>query len=263
MKILVKALTVFIFAFSTLIAKSEDIFTRPEPQRLVNDFAGLLSAQENQQLENKLVMVDDSTSTQIAVVIVKDLQGYDANQLATEIGHKWDVGQKGRNNGIVILIKPKIGNERGYAAIQVGYGLEAKITDALSRRIVELEMIPNFKENNYYAGINAAVNAIVLASKGEYKAIPKKPRNNSSKFFFFVILAVIFIAIISSVNNKNKHDSIGRTGSSLPFWLLMTTMMGSSNRSSGGGYGDFSSGSGGFGGFGGGDFGGGGASGSW
>ena len=263
MKNIAKAFTVCILVFSSLIANAEDIFTRPEPQRLVNDFVGLLSSAENQQLENKLVMVDDSTSTQITVVIVKDLLGYEPNQLAFEIGRKWGVGQKGRNNGVVILVKPKIGREKGYASIQAGYGLEGTITDALSKRIVEIEMIPNFKENNYYAGIDAAINAVVLASKGEYKAIPKKAKNNSSKFFFFVILAVIFIAIISSISNKNKHDSMGSAGSSLPFWLLFTTMLGSSNRSGGGDYGDFSSGSGGFGGFSGGDFGGGGASGSW
>lgn len=233
---------------------------KPEPARLVNDFAGYFSPAEVDALERKLVAIDDTTSTQIAVVVIADLNGYDPNMMAYEIGESWGVGQKGKNNGVVILLKPKKGNERGRVAIQAGYGLEEVITDALSKRIIELEMIPSLQQNRPYEAVDKAVNAIVLASKGMYKAAPKKEAKKKSAGVAFLIMIIIVI-IISIFNRKNKsnHKTIG--GSDIPFWLLMGGL--GSGRSSGGGWGNFSSGGGSFGGFGGGSFGGGGASGSW
>ena len=257
-----KILISLLLVISGFTVTAQNIFVRPEPARLVNDFAGILNATQVNELENALVAFNDSTSTQIAVVIVKDLMGYDANQLALEIGRKWGVGQKGRNNGVVILIKPKVGNSRGAAAIQAGYGMEAKITDALSKRIIELEAIPQFKENNYYGGIIASVKAVMLASKGEYKAIPKS-KNKKGNAMTLVFIVIVFIVIVSAISRKKQtNKTMSSSGSNIPFWLLMGGILGSSGRS-GGGWSDFSSGSNEFGGFGGGDFGGGGASGSW
>jgi uncharacterized protein len=249
--------------FLTAMAIAQGIPQQPNPPRLVNDFAGLLNPSEAQSLESKLVAFDDSTSTQIAVVIVSDLKGYDSKQFAYDIAHTWKIGQKGKNNGIIILIKPKTQDSRGEVAIQTGYGMEHLITDALSKRIIELEMIPFFKQDNYYAGIDAAVNAVMLASKGQYKGIPKNRNNAGGKFGF--ILIIFLIIIIVSFLGKRKTDANQHTiGSNLPWWLLMGGIMSSSGR--GNDWGNFSGGSGGgdsFGGFGGGDFGGGGASGSW
>jgi uncharacterized protein len=244
---------------------SQDIPSRPEPPRLVNDFAGLLNSNEIASLESKIVAFDDTTSTQIAVVIVKDLNGMDPDMMAYEIGQKWGVGQKGKNNGIVILVKPKAGNSRGNVAISVGYGLEAVVPDAIAKRIIENEIIPRFKEQQYYEGIDAAVSAIIKASKGEYKAVPKKIKKKGSGTFGLIIFGLLILFIISSIKKgNNNHHTMGGSGSSLPFWLLMGGMMGSSHKSGGGSdWGSFSSGSGSFGGFGGGGFGGGGASGSW
>ena len=90
---------------------------KPAPPRLVNDFAGLLTSEQFDDLEQKLVAFNDSTSTQIAVVILKSLDGYDIDDLAQRIGQEWKVGQKGYDNGAVFLIKPKTGNEKGEAAI--------------------------------------------------------------------------------------------------------------------------------------------------
>jgi uncharacterized protein len=259
-----KIITALLFAIFSLTVSAQDIFVRPEPARLVNDFAGLLSTEQVSALENALVAFDDSTSTQIAVVTVKDLMGYEANQLAYEIGQKWGVGQKSRNNGVVILVKPKIGNSKGQVSIQAGYGLEAKITDALSKRIIELEMIPQFKQNNVYGGIVAGVNAVALASKGEYKAIPKNKNKQKGNAFVLIFIVIIFIVIISAVSRKKQaNQTMSSSGSNIPFWILMGTLLGSSNHSRGSGWSDFSSGSNQFGGFGGGSFGGGGASGSW
>ena len=95
--------------------KAQEIPIRPDPPKLVNDFTGILSADEVQQLESKLVAFNDSTSTQITVILVKSLQGYDKADFAYRIGQQWGVGQKGKNNGAVILVKPKTSGEKGEA----------------------------------------------------------------------------------------------------------------------------------------------------
>ena len=175
--------------------------------------------------------------------------------------------QKGKRNGLVILVKPKSMGSLGHAAIAVGYGLEDTVTDALCKRIVENEMIPRFKQKDFYGGINAAINVLIDVTKGKYTAdqYSKRKDHKSSKFAGFLVFCfiILIILMIFGKRNSDQNDSIGRSGSSIPFWLLMGGLLGSSGRSSGSGWGDFSSGGGSFGGFGGGDFGGGGASGSW
>jgi uncharacterized protein len=236
---------------------------KPNPQRLVNDFAGMLSADEVAGLEQKLVAFNDSTSTQITIVTLTSLDGYDIDDLAQRIGKEWGVGQKAYDNGIVMLIKPRIGNEKGHAAISTGYGMEAIIPDAIARRIVDNEMIPFFKQNQNYAGIDAGVNTVMDLVSGKFKAADYGKKKGKPLGLIIPIVVIIIIASLFGRNNNNKHHNIGRN-SGLPFWLLMG-MLGSSGRSSGGDWGGFSGGGGGggFGGFGGGGFGGGGASGSW
>jgi uncharacterized protein len=235
---------------------------KPEPQRLVNDFAGLLNTNEVASLEQKLVAFNDSTSTQIVVVIVADLQGYDKAQFAYELGEKWGIGQKGKNNGIVVLIKPKTFDSKGQAFIAPGYGLEGAVPDAIAKRIVESEMIPHFKQNNYYGGIDAAVNTLISLTKGEYTADQylKKKNKNSPVVIIFIIIFIFFIIGVFGSKGKRGKQNLG--SSDIPLWMLLGGAMGSSSRS-GDSWGGFSSGSGGFGGFGGGSFGGGGAGGSW
>jgi uncharacterized protein len=251
---------------NVVLISSQDIPARPNPPRLVNDFAGFLNGSEIENLERKLISYDDTTSTQITVVIVQDLNGMDANMMAYKIGQEWGVGQKGKNNGVVLLIKPKTSNSRGYAAIGVGYGLEAVIPDALAKRIIENELIPRFKQQQFYEGIDATVDAIIKASKGEYKGDAKRKVSKQRSLFGLVVFGFVILIIISTIRKGNSnHHTMGRGGSrsDIPFWLLMGGIMGSSNKSGSSGWGSFSSGSGSFGGFGGGGFGGGGASGSW
>ncbi|MFH1120412.1 MAG: TPM domain-containing protein [Bacteroidota bacterium] len=252
---------ILLFAVNALV--NAGVPPKPVPQKLVNDFAGLLSQDEIAQLEQKLDAYNDSTSTQITIVTLQTLDGYDIDDLAQRIGQEWKVGQKGFDNGIVILIKPRIGNERGLAAISTGYGMEEIIPDAIARRIVDNEMIPFFKQGQNYAGIEAGINIVMDLASGKFKAADY---GNNKRKPLGLILPIIVIVIIASLfgrNNNNKHHNIGRN-SGLPFWLLMG-MLGNSGRSSGGDWGGFSGGGGGggFGGFGGGGFGGGGASGSW
>lgn len=244
---------------------------KPNPPRLVNDFAGIFSDTEKAQLEQRLVAYNDSTSTQITVVTMPDLQGYDPDDMAQRIGQAWGVGQKGTNNGLVMLIKPKNDQGKGAASIQVGYGLEEIITDAASRRIIDNEMIPRFKQNDYYGGVERGTMIIADLLTGRYKAADYAKQNQQDKKgggYIFILIFLIFIVLALVGKNKGNNHTIGKRNSSLPFWVLLSMLGSSGGSRSSGGWGGFSGGSGGFGGggfggFGGGSFGGGGASGSW
>lgn len=238
------------------------------PKRLVNDFTGLLSEDQQNSLESKLVAFNDTTSTQISVVTYDDLQGYPIAEYAYSLATKWGIGQEGKNNGILILISPV----NRQMSIQTGYGLEGAVPDAICKRIIETEMKPAFREGNYFKGIDNATNTLMALTKGEYTAedYMKKTGSEGSIFPFVIIFFVLFV-IFSSLRSRQRMYSPGKA---IPWWILMT-MMGSSGHESKGKYGDFNSGSGGFGGFsgggggggfggfGGGSFGGGGASGGW
>jgi uncharacterized protein len=242
-------------------AIAQDIPERPVPPKLVNDMTGFFSPNEVAQLEKKLVWFNQQTSTQIAIIAVKDLQGYDISDFAFRLGDKWGVGQKGFNNGIVILIKPKTPEDKGRIFIAPGYGLEAVVPDAIAKRIVEVEILPEFRKNNYYKGIDNAINTLFALTKGEFS--PKEYAQQTSQngapafgiggFFLLIILFSIFGHL-----QRARHYSVGH---SVPFWTAM--FLAGSLRPRGGGFSNFSSGSGSFGGFGGGGFGGGGAGGSW
>lgn len=239
--------------------KAQDIPNPMSPPRLVNDFAGILTPDEQNALEQKLRAYNDSTSTQIYVVTVKDLNGYEPSDFAFRLGEKWGVGQKGKNNGIVILIKPKIGNDKGRAFIATGYGMEEVIPDAIARQIVDNEMIPYFKENSYYKGIDAAIKVIIDLASELYTA--EEYSKGESPWGGIIFLIIFFGIIILSARRGNRMQG-GSIGRNIPFWLLMSSMGGGRGSS----FGHFSSGSGSFGGFsggGGGSFGGGGAGGSW
>jgi uncharacterized protein len=243
---------------------AQDIPARPDPPRLVNDFANILSQQEVADLENRLVSFNDSTSTQIVVVIVPSLNGYEKADFAEQIGSKWGVGQKGKDNGCVVLIKPKTAIERGEAFIAPGYGLEPVIPDATALNIVNNEMITRFKGNDYYGGITAGVQTIMSLARGEFTASQyDKRKTKKTGLGFLVPIIVIIIVLLMTRGGGGRHHSIGKN---IPFWTLLM-LMGTGSRGGGGfggGSGGFGgSGGGGFGGFGGGGFGGGGAGGSW
>lgn len=253
--------------FSTLLA--QDIPDKPVPPRLVNDFAGMLSRQEVNALEQKLVAFNDSTSTQIAVVTVTDLNGYDIADYAQRLAEKWGIGQKGRDNGVLVLVKAKTASSNGEVFIAQGYGLEGVIPDITAAEIIDQEIVPAFRNGDYYGGIDHATNTLMSLARGEFSAEQYGQRGRSTKkdgpgSLFVIIFIVILITILS--RRGGRGGGRGRrltSGSDLPFWLLMS-MLGSGGRSHRGSWGGFSGGGGGgFGGFGGGGFGGGGARGSW
>ena len=252
--------------FLCITGNAQKIPARPNPPRLVNDYADILSNQEEHALEHKLVAYNDSTSTQICVVTVTSLDGTTSDDFAQKLGEKWGVGTK-NNNGVVILVKPKTADELGDVSIQVGYGMEPYVTDAVNYGIRTKEMIPAFKEGNYYKGIDNAVNAIIGLASGAYKAdkYASDTEDDDALGYFVVFLAFIIVIVLISASGKNKNGKGGKGG----FWrgLLWGILLSGGGRgggwgSSGGSWGGGHSG-GGFGGFGGGHFGGGGGSSKW
>jgi uncharacterized protein len=253
----------FVFTGSTY-GFSQDFPARPVPPRLVNDFAGLLSTGDVNSLEHKLVVFSDSTSTQIAIVIVKDLNGYAKADYAQRLAEKWGIGQKGLNNGVLILVKSPAQNSKGEVQITQGYGLEGAIPDITCGEIVDNDILPAFRQGDFYGGLDRAVSTLMALARGEYTAdqYGKNIKRIPAKIAPIGLFVIIFIIIMIFRNSgRSNHSNISRSG--LPFLLLMG-MMNSGRDSHSGSWGGFSGGdSGGFGGFGGGSFGGGGAGGSW
>ncbi len=229
--------------------------TFPEkPNRLVNDYTQTLSAEELNALEQKLLAFSDTTSTQIAVVLINDLEGYDVADYAVRLAEKWGIGQAKKNNGIILLVS--VGDRK--VTIQTGYGMEGALPDAIARRIIEIAIKPNFKQGNYFLGVDQATDAIIAYTKGEFKSDPSSKQGRGSfPIGLIVIIIMIIVVVAKKIGGGDNGQVISGRGASSPFWWLL---MGGGGHG-GGGY--SGGGGGGFGGFGGGSFGGGGASGDW
>ncbi|WP_443945951.1 TPM domain-containing protein [Pedobacter sp. AW1-32] len=256
---------IFLISFLGLLSCFAFAQDFPEkPTTLVNDYAGALSESQRQALEQKLVAFDDSSSTQIAIAILKSVGDYDINEYAVELGRKWGVGQNGKNNGIIIVVA--IGDRK--ISIQTGYGLEGALPDVYARRIIDGDVKPNFKAGNYYQGLDDATTSIIQYTKGEYKN--DKVRNKAQKsggggsVAIIVIIVIIIIIILRKGGGGGSQIIGGRGASNALFWAMLFGGSGGGGRGGNSGWGGGSSGGGGgFGGFGGGSFGGGGSSGSW
>ena len=183
------------------------------------------------------------------------------------MAEQWGIGQKDKDNGIVILLKPKTNESRGEVFIATGYGLEGVLPDAVvNSTVIENEMIPYFKQADYFSGLASGIKVIMEITRGEYTA-EQYQQNVESGGGSFVPFVIIMFVLIFGVFGRNRRRRFYSPGRSLPFWLAMGMMSGAGRRSSGS-FGNFTSGGGsfsggGFGGFGGGSFGGGGAGGSW
>jgi uncharacterized protein len=240
----------------------QDLPEKSKPPKLVNDFANILGDREELILEKKLVAYNDSTSTQIAVVTINSLRGNDIAGYSFRLAEKWEIGQQGKDNGLLILIA--LDDRKMFIA--TGYGMEGVIPDALAKRIVENYMKPNFRNNNYYKGIDEATSVIIGLASGQYKGDQVGRKNIRRSRFIFPLLMIIFFIVISYSRFRRVRGS-HMAGSNLNFLSFLFLMSAMSGRR-GSGYSSFSSGSGSFGGgsfggFGGGSFGGGGAGGSW
>ena len=256
-------------------AQSDSEFpTRPNPPKAINDLAGMLSPQEVAQLEYRVDSFEKATSTAIVLVTVKSIGIYDVSQYTIELGKRWGIGRKDKNNGILILASL---NDRKIN-IATGYGVEGALPDGLIGRIIRNDITPFFKSGNYYQGFNNGIDAVIKATAGEYTNDKVNDAESGGQVSFGtagLVLFVIVIIIIMSIKNNGGgggNNGRGRTMSRRGSDDFLTgailgnilSEMGRGGRGGyGGGFGGGSSGGGGFGGFGGGDFGGGGASGSW
>lgn len=248
-----------------------DIPKKPEFQTSVYDYASLLSSAEKNSLEQKLIKYSDTTSTQIVIAIIPSTEGENINYLGAQWGHAWGIGQAKEDNGILILLAR---NDRRIA-INTGYGIEHLLTDALSKRIIERDIIPYFKNGDYYGGLNRGADAIFEVLNGEYKGARPNNKQNGIPLGMIALFIFIFIVILISISKNRRGGGGGNrghrsAGQDLLEAIILSNMgRGSYNRGSSGwggssGGGGWSSGGGGFGGgFGGGGFGGGGASGGW
>jgi len=258
---------IFLLVFTTIVSFAQQgqnvsmdqvIKSPPNPPQLVNDFAHILTADQKQALENKLVQFDDSTSNQVTVVIVPRLDGMDVADAAIEVGRSWGVGGKKNNNGVVLLISV----EDRKLNISPGYGLEKSLPDLTCQQIIKTIIVPNFKGNDYYRGIDEGTDAIMQATQGEYKAPANRNKSGGAfgigKIIFIVIIIIVFLAVSSGGGGGGSFMS---SRGAMPF--ILGSLLGGGGRGGGGFGGGGGGSSGGFGGFGGGSFGGGGSSGSW
>ena len=243
---------------------------KPDPAVYVHDYAGWLSGSEKSQLEYKLRRYWDSSSTQIVVMIRPDLGDYDRASYAFELGNKWGIGDKKKNNGVVMLIKTEQ-PDRG-VFIATGYGAEGGLTDLAAGRIIRNTMGPYFREKRYYQGIDAGINDIMQELRGEFVRDPQQDDTGdmAGLLFVLVVFLIIFLIIRYRMRQMRKNgrwytnnDSDtyedpypSRRGRSGGTWWIGGG--GSSGGGSWGGGGGFDGGS-----FGGGSFGGGGAGGDW
>jgi len=246
--------------FSVCVYAQTDVVPKKPSlaEGLVLDQTNTLTPEQQATLRQKLIAYDNSTSNQIAIVIIQSLKGNSIEDVALQIGRDWGVGgQAEKDNGIVILVAK--GDQK--MRIEVGYGLEGAVTDYVSSSIIQNTLRPNFKEGNFYRGLTEAVDEIIKAAEGRYKA-PEGYGKKSGIKKWHIILGIIVIWIILGAIGRGGRGGGGvvtRRGYSNwggPMWW------GTGGHSSGGG-GWSGGGGGGFGGFGGGSFGGGGSSGSW
>ncbi len=240
-----------------------EIPPKPAEETSLYDYVDLLPESQENILEQKLIRYSDSTSTQIVIAIIESTEGENINYLGAQWGQAWGIGQEGKDNGILIILASK--DRR--IAINTGYGVEGSLTDAMSKRIIDTVIIPEFKKGDYYSGLDKGAEAIFKVLTGEFKedrSFGKKDKFPFRAILPFIIFIIIFI-ILASRNNRRGGGRGGRRNSGIDLWdVIILSNMGR------GGFGGSSSGGGSFGGgggfgggFGGGGFGGGGASGGW
>jgi uncharacterized protein len=233
----------------------------PPPDHRINDFAGVLPAAERERLEEKLRSWEHESSNQIVVAIFRSLDGENLEDYSIRLAQAWRVGQKGLDNGVIFLVFVDDRKMR----LEVGYGLEPKLTDALSSQILRQDVAPRFREGKIGEGIAAGLDAIEQVIAGTYKALPSgqagRTRGGGGSLFPIALLAIVVVGILSIVISGLRNSHLqgrrqGWTGGSRGWGGPIIFPGGwSGGGGGGGGGGDFGGGGGGFGG--------GGASGDW
>jgi uncharacterized protein len=256
-----KKILSLLFVFSFFASQAQNIPASPNPPRLVNDLAHVLTADQIDSLEQKLVDYDDSTSIQIAIVTVPTTGDYPIEDYALKILRDWKVGNKKTNNGLVILAA--IQDRKVFIA--TGYGMESSVPDITAKEIVENEIVPNFRQSNYYRGLDLAADAVIKAAAGQYKAPEgynqrgKRGPGAGSILGIIIFIIIMLVLFRGGGGGRGQGGMMNRTGF---FPWIIASMLTDGSRG-GGGWSGGGGGGGGFGGFGGGSGGGGGAGGSW
>ncbi len=234
--------------FSVIQIWADDV---PSLSRRVTDLTGTLSVGEQRQLEDTLSRFEEETSNQLVVLIIPALDGESIEDYSLRVAEKNKIGTKEHRNGVLLLIAKDDRKMR----IEVGYGLEGALPDAISDQIIRRIIVPEFRDGDYTGGIEAGVNAIISATKGEYKGEGRRNGNGKFPFTALVFAGIFVVAFLSRLLGGGRRHYVGSRGyySRGGWWM------------GGGGFGGGGFGGGGGGGFsgGGGSFGGGGASGSW
>lgn len=186
----------------------------------VTDTAGVLTPEQVTALDSKLEAFENTDSTQVAVLIIPSLEGDSLEDYSIRVARAWGIGQQGRNNGAVLLISI---NDRKLR-IEVGYGLEGKLTDAASSRIIRNEIAPRFRQGDYYGGVDAGVTAIIDTVRGEYQGAPAddaRPRKSSGRLFNLLIMLLFPLLWVLSATGKWGGGIIGvGAGLLLPYTLI-------------------------------------------
>jgi uncharacterized protein len=246
----------------SFLGAQTDVFPpKPEPAVYVHDFSNWLDRNQVAMLEEKLRRYHDSTSTQLVVMIRPDLGDYDKSSYAIELGNRWGIGKKSKNNGVVMLIKSEQ-PDRGIF-IATGYGTEGALPDILAGQIIRNTMGPFFREKKYYEGIDAGTNEIIKALSGEFKN-DGEPGDAKAGMVVLVIFLIVFFLILFFVFRAAKRGArmITHSGAGGSMWGAgwgAGSGWGGGGSSGGSSWGGGSDG----GSFGGGSFGGGGAGGDW
>lgn len=263
-----RVLFLFLFVVGQVSAWAADpcFPVKPKDEEvLVYQKIDFLSKADVDRLNTKLARFAQETSNRIMLVVVGDLCGYPASDFAFRLGEEWGIGAKGVDNGIVFLVKPTGGPGDRHVFIATGYGLEGAIPDATAKQVVENEVLPAFRNGQFYAGIDQATTTLMGMAKKEIdvESYGKEAFPWQALVFMFVFMGFILWSFVSKANGYAKRNNVD-------FWTAWALMNAASDRHrgqwggfSGGGGGFGGGGGGGFGGFGGGSFGGGGAGGSW
>ncbi|MBC7520002.1 MAG: TPM domain-containing protein [Sandarakinorhabdus sp.] len=230
----------------------------------VTDAANIVPSATEATLDARLKTLEDTTTTQLVVATVPDLQGYEIDEYGYQLGRAWGIGQKGKNNGALLIVAPGEHKVR----IEVGYGLEGVLTDAVTSQIIRRDIIPHFKAGDMAGGVDAGADALIKLlelppaerAKVVQAAAVQGSGGGGPGAGTIVWLVIIVIWIVLAISRRKRGLSAGPTivwGPGLGGWGG-----GGGGGWGGGGGGGFGGGGGGFGG-GGGGFGGGGSSGGW
>ena len=253
----------FCLVFVAVAFAAVAALTFPTLSGRVVDEAGILAPATRDAITAKLAALEAKTTDQLVVVTLKSLQGTSIEDFGVQLGRAWKIGQKDKNNGVLLIVAP---NERK-VRIEVGYGLEGTLTDAITRLIIENSIIPRFRANDFAGGVTRGTDDIIsaLTDNAEWKRRAEAPAPMSRAdgmawivfILFFGVFGIVFLVIMRDIVRRPATRSRRADGSAVgpSAWGA-----GASGGFSGGGGG--SSGGGGFSG-GGGSFGGGGSSGSW